>query len=163
MFIHFADPDVMGHRYGIHSPQKIQALEEVDSAIGMIVKAAEDAGILEESVFIISADHGSHDVTNKAGNTVGTHGSSKPEDVTIPWIVWGKGVKSGETITVPVQQFSTAATALWALDIPVPESFWSPAVTSAFEADCCVSGSDAACGESGKRQARPMLKHRHRR
>lgn len=151
-FIHFADPDVMGHRHGIHSPEKIQALEDTDTAIGMIKKAVADAGMLEDSVFIISADHGSHDKTKKDGKIYGTHGSSKPEDVTIPWIVWGKGVKSGTTITAPVLQYSTAATALWLLDVPVPESFWAGPVTSAFENGSRVSASNSP--------TKPVLNHR---
>src|SRR5690606_18224106 len=73
-FIHFADPDVMGHRHGIHSPEKKQALADTDAAIGIIKKAIDDAGLTDESVIIISADHGSHDTENKAGQTVGTHG-----------------------------------------------------------------------------------------
>ena len=85
------------------------------------------------SVIILTADHGSHDVKNKDGKIVGTHGSAETSDVTIPWVAWGKGVKEDYAITAPVVQYDTAATALWLLNIPVPDYFWGRPVTSAFE------------------------------
>jgi arylsulfatase A-like enzyme len=64
---------------------------------------------------------------------VGTHGSAESVDVRIPWVAWGKGVRKGFTVTAVVVQYDTAATALWLLGIPVPESFWGRPVSSAFE------------------------------
>ena len=43
----------------------------------------------------------------------------------------GAGAKTAP-ITAAVVQYDTAATALWLLGIPVPESFWGRPVTSAF-------------------------------
>ncbi len=59
-------------------------------------------------------------------------GDPTSDDVTIPWVAWGKSVKPGFEITAPVVQYDTAATALWLLGIPVPEGFWGRPVTSAF-------------------------------
>lgn len=132
-FIHFRDPDTAGHASGANSPEKIKALKECDEALKTIRDAVAAAGVLEQSVFMLTADHGSHDTKNKEGKTVGTHGSAETEDVLIPWIVWGKGVKKDFTITAPVVQYDTAATALWLLHTPVPESFWGRPITSAFK------------------------------
>jgi len=132
-FIHFGDPDVKGHAFGMDSPEKMQAFADTDKALGVILDAVDKAGLTKSSVFILTADHGGHDIKDKNGIVRGTHGNSSPEDVTIPWIAWGKGVKPGFTITAPVVQYDTAATALWLLDIPVPESFWGRPVTSAFD------------------------------
>jgi len=134
-FIHFADPDTAGHAYGAFSPEKVQALKDCDEALKTIKDAVAAAGILDDSVFILTADHGSHDIKNKDGKTVGTHGSPDALDVTIPWVAWGKSVKKDYTVTAPVVQYDTAATALWLLGLPVPESFWGRPVTSAFEAN----------------------------
>ncbi len=122
-FIHFTDPDNTGHKYGWGSPQQIKAFSEVDAALAEIVKAIEAAVISQESVLIITADHGGHGKT---------HGGKKPEDMLIPWIAWGKNVKKGLTITGPVMTYDTAATALWLLDLPVPEAFDGKPVTGAF-------------------------------
>jgi predicted AlkP superfamily pyrophosphatase or phosphodiesterase len=131
-FIHFADPDTLGHAFGINSPEKIQALVDCDAALKTIKDAIAAAGILDDSVIILTADHGAHDTRNRSGKTVGTHGSAEAADVTIPWIVWGKGVKNDFLITGTVLQYDTAATVLWLLDIPIPEHFWGRPVTSAF-------------------------------
>ncbi|WP_052573677.1 alkaline phosphatase family protein [Haloferula sp. BvORR071] len=132
-FIHFGDPDVKGHEFGIDSPQKMQAYADTDKALKVLRDAVANAGIADSSVFILTADHGCHDIKDSNGITRGTHGSSSPEDVTIPWIAWGKGVKPGKTITAPVVQYDTAATALWLLGVPLPEGFWGRPVSSAFE------------------------------
>lgn len=132
-FIHFGEPDVKGHAHGIHSPEKMQAFADSDEALKMIRDAVEAAGLTATSVFILTADHGCHDIKDKEGITRGAHGSSSPDDVTIPWVAWGCGVKPGFTIENPVVQYDTAATALWLLGVPVPDSFWGRPVLSAFQ------------------------------
>jgi arylsulfatase A-like enzyme len=132
-FIHFGEPDVKGHAFGIYSAEKMQAFAESDHALKAIRDAVDAAGIASTSVFILTADHGCHDTKDKNGMTRGAHGTSSPDDVRIPWVVWGKGVKPGFTITHPVVQYDTAATALWLLGVPVPDDFWGRPVTTAFQ------------------------------
>ncbi|MEI6338503.1 MAG: alkaline phosphatase family protein [Verrucomicrobiota bacterium] len=141
-FIHFSDPDSAGHKFGVNSPEKLQAMAEADAALQVILDAIEAAGLTKSSVIIVTADHGGHDRT-PAENAErqargepyqpGTHGSAEWSDVCIPWIAWGEGVKKNHRITSPVVTYDTAATALWLLDLPVPESFWGRPVTDAFE------------------------------
>jgi hypothetical protein len=131
-FIHFRDPDTAGHKYGVNSPEKIQAFRNCDAALETIKDAIAAAGLTDSSVIILTADHGSHDIKDKNGRTVGTHGSAESVDVKIPWVAWGNGVKKHFTITAPVVQYDTAATALWLLGVPLPKSFWGRPVTSAF-------------------------------
>lgn len=132
-FIHFRDPDTAGHAHGASSPEKMAALADCDAALKTIKDAIAAAGLTDSSVIILTADHGSHDIKDKNGIIRGTHGAAETSDVTIPWIAWGKGVKPDYTITAPVVQYDTAATALWLLDVPLPASFWGRPVTSAFE------------------------------
>jgi len=137
-FIHFGDPDVAGHKYGVDSPEKMQALADCDAALKTLRDAVQAAGIASSSVFILTADHGGHDIPEVkegqlTGRMVGTHGSPATEDVQIPWIIWGKGVRPHTEITAPVVIYDTAATALWLLGIDAPESFWGRPVVSAFE------------------------------
>ncbi len=131
-FIHFRDPDSAGHAHGANSPEKVQALKDCDEALKVIKDAIAAAGLTDSSVIILTADHGSHDIL-KNGKTVATHGTAESVDVKIPWVAWGKGVKKDFTITAPVIQYDTAATALWLLHVPLPESFWGRPVTSAFK------------------------------
>ncbi len=122
-FIHFADSDVAGHKYGWGSPQQIQSFADEDVALQILRDAIKAADIENDSVMILTADHGGHDKT---------HGSNSPEDMTIPWIAWGASVKPNFTITAPVTTYDTAATALWLLDLPVPAEFDGKPVESAF-------------------------------
>jgi predicted AlkP superfamily pyrophosphatase or phosphodiesterase len=124
-FIHFPDPDTAGHKSGWGSPEQKEAFKVTDQALSQVVDAIKKAGIADTSVIIISADHGGHDKT---------HGSTMPEDMTIPWIAWGQGVKPHHAITQAVTTYDTAATALWLLGVPVPASFDGKPVTDAFEA-----------------------------
>jgi len=132
-FIHFRDPDTVGHKTGAYSKEKIQALKDCDDALRTIKDAIAAAGVLDQSVLILTADHGSHDSKDKDGKTIGSHGDARPEDVLIPWVAWGKGVKKNFAITAPVVQYDTAATALWLLRVPLPEHFWGRPITSAFK------------------------------
>jgi arylsulfatase A-like enzyme len=95
-----------------------------DQALWQVTKAIKDAGIEETSVIIVTADHGGHDLG---------HGEDIPDDMNIPWVAWGKGVKKNVSITEPVTTFDTAATALWLLDVPVPTEFDGKPVVSAFD------------------------------
>ncbi|XHR27238.1 MAG: alkaline phosphatase family protein [Chthoniobacteraceae bacterium] len=136
-FIHFGDPDVAGHKFGMNSEEKMKAFAECDAALKTIREAVKAAGIEGSSVFILTADHGGHDVPEvkddqPTGKTYGTHGSPAKDDVEIPWVVWGKDVKPGFEIAAPVVIYDTAATALWLLGIDPPESFWGRPVVSAF-------------------------------
>jgi predicted AlkP superfamily pyrophosphatase or phosphodiesterase len=132
-FIHFRDPDTAGHAHGGSSPEKMQALADCDAALKTIKDAIAVAGLTGSSVIILTADHGSHDIKDKNGKTAGTHGSAETSDVEIPWVAWGAGVKKNFIITAPVVQYDTAATALWLLGLPLPESFWGRPVISAFK------------------------------
>lgn len=130
--VHFGEPDATGHAFGVRSAEKMKALEEADDALGVMVDTIEKAGVLDQCIIILTSDHGGHDEI-KDGKPAGKHGSSSPDDVTIPWIVWGTGVKKGFTITAAVVTYDTAATALWLLGLPIPESFWGRPVVSAFQ------------------------------
>jgi predicted AlkP superfamily pyrophosphatase or phosphodiesterase len=122
-FIHLTDADKAGHKYGWGSPEQIQAFAKIDAALGVILKGIKSAGITDESVLIITADHGGHRKT---------HGDNTPEDVMIPWIAWGKDVKKESTIAANVTTCDTAATALWILGLPLPTSCDGAPVTDAF-------------------------------
>jgi arylsulfatase A-like enzyme len=122
-FIHFTDADDTGHRYGWGSPRQRRALGEVDAALETVIKAIDEAGIANRSVLIITADHGGH------GRT---HGSRRPEDMNIPWIAWGEGVRKGWPIPSLVTTCDTTATALWLLDVPASGALDGKPVVDAF-------------------------------
>lgn len=122
-FVHFADPDGAGHQYGWGSPQQKKAFADTDAALRTLRDAVDKAGIAGRSTFIITADHGGHDKT---------HGTTSPEDMTIPWIAWGASTKKNYWIQDKVTTYDTAATALWLLGVPVPANWDGKPVVDAF-------------------------------
>jgi len=122
MFIHFPTTDDMGHVYGWLSNEQLSVLYRADQAIGNLLAELDARGLREETLIIITADHGGHDIT---------HGSSMPEDMTIPWIASGAGIHPMQ-LTTPVQTVDTAATAAYALGLSIPAEWDGVPVYEAF-------------------------------
>jgi predicted AlkP superfamily pyrophosphatase or phosphodiesterase len=122
-FIHLADPDVVGHKYGWGSPEQRRSLEEVDRALHDILSALRKGGLRGNTVLIVTADHG--------GRGKG-HSEDVLENVRIPWIAWGAGVRHGTELTRPINTCDTAATALWLLDVTPPERLDGRPIREAF-------------------------------
>jgi predicted AlkP superfamily pyrophosphatase or phosphodiesterase len=110
-FVHFSDPDEFGHSKGWMSPAQIKAIAQSDKCLGVLYEALEKSGLVEDTLIIVSADHGGH---NKV------HSGAKPIDRLIPWIACGPGVREGFHIPTEISTVDTAATALSALGLPIP-------------------------------------------
>ncbi len=123
-FVHFSDPDELGHSQGWMSAPQMQAIANSDRCLGILYEALEQSGLLEDTLIIVSADHGGH---NK------THSGAKRIDRVIPWMACGPGVREDFVITDEVSTLDTAATALYALGLPIPETFAGRARTEIFE------------------------------
>lgn len=122
MFVHFPTADWMGHLYGWLSPEQFSVLFRADQALGNLLAEFDARGIREETLIIVTADHGGHDFI---------HGSSLPEDMTIPWIAFGAGVQPA-SLTGKITTTDTAATAAFALNLPIPEEWDGVPVYEAF-------------------------------
>jgi predicted AlkP superfamily pyrophosphatase or phosphodiesterase len=123
LFIHLAEPDYAGHLFGWMGRSYARAVTDADRAVGLVVAHADARFGPRQYTLIVTADHGGH------GRT---HGTAEAADITIPWIVWGEGVRSG-TALMPVRTTDTAATALWLLGVAVPEQWTGRPVTEAFD------------------------------
>lgn len=122
MFVHFPTADWMGHLYGWLSPEQFSVLFRADQALGNLLAELDARGIREETLIIVTADHGGHDFI---------HGSSLPEDMTIPWIAFGAGIQPA-SLTGKITTTDTAATAAFALNLPIPEEWDGVPVYEAF-------------------------------
>lgn len=122
-FVHLDEPDGVGHNIGHRTPEYYKELQKVDARIGRIVKAVEDAGIANESVIIVTADHG--------GKGKG-HGGKSLDEVQIPWVVYGRGVQKGRALKQPIITYDTAATIAWLLKLKMPGSWRGLPVKEAF-------------------------------
>ncbi len=122
-FIHFDHVDHAGHEYGHGSKEYYQAVEKADVLLGQILMSIEKAGIQENTLVVISADHGG----------VGKgHGGETLNEIEIPFLIWGKGVKSNYKVNLPVYQYDNAATVAYALGLKPPAAWIGKPVKSAF-------------------------------
>ena len=122
IFAHFPNPDYFGHSTGWMSETYINELNSTDFQVGRILDELANLNLLETTLVIITADHGGHDTG---------HGTTLPEDMTIPWIAYGAGITPGTELS-GITIADTTATVLWALGLPVPESDASRPITEAF-------------------------------
>ncbi len=122
--IHLGEPDHTGHSIGHRTPAYYEALKLVDGRIGKIVAAVSAAGIEDETIIIVTADHG--------GLAKG-HGGKSLDEVEIPWIITGRGVSVNKVLQDPIITYDTAATIAWILDLKVPQAWRGKEVTEAFK------------------------------
>ncbi|UNP77391.1 Ig-like domain-containing protein [Bacillus nitratireducens] len=105
-FIHFDDIDGAGHSKGYGSPAYMQQIEKTDKNVGIVLDAIRDAGLLEDSLIIMTTDHG--------GKGYG-HGGESPEEKTIFWAANGPGILAKSSITTSMTNMDTAAVVAQAL------------------------------------------------
>jgi len=122
MFVHFPTPDWMGHEYGWLSPEQFSVLFRADEALQTILNALDAAGLRQDTLIIVTADHGGHNTT---------HGTDRIEDMTIPWIIAGPGVYHA-VLATNINTTDTAATVAWALNLPLQPDWDGRPVLEAF-------------------------------
>ena len=109
VMIHLADVDLAGHDAGWGSSEQLRVIEQVDAALGLFL---ERAAALQLRL-LVTADHGGHGTR---------HGTDLPDDVRIPWFVWGEGISAGR-IEERVSTLDTAPTLLRLLELPLPSGW----------------------------------------
>jgi predicted AlkP superfamily pyrophosphatase or phosphodiesterase len=125
LFIHFNDVDETGHKYGHgNTKEYITAIERVDQSIGKIIKAVKHAHMLESTVFVIISDHG--------GIGKG-HGGSTPQEVNVPFVISGSGIKKGHHIISLVNNYDLSPTIAKMLNAKVPDCWKGKVVEEIFE------------------------------
>lgn len=84
MFVHLDHVDHAGHHGGYWTNEYIKSIEKADSLVGIFIEKLKETGIFEETVVFIVSDHGG--LRNK-------HGGLHPDEMIVPFIISGKGVK----------------------------------------------------------------------
>ncbi|MEO5853540.1 MAG: alkaline phosphatase family protein [Nocardioides sp.] len=83
-FVHLSDIDVVGHARGWMSPAYLQAVRRADTYVGRILSAIEKAGETDETMVVVTADHG--------GMGTGHSDAAAYADYRIPFLVVGPDV-----------------------------------------------------------------------
>jgi predicted AlkP superfamily pyrophosphatase or phosphodiesterase len=119
IFVYLGTVDTSGHFYSWMSDGYLAQVARVDAIFGQLYDA-----IPRNTVLIVHADHGGHERF---------HGTDMPEDMTIPYIIAGAGVKAGYTIQRPVSLLDSAPTIARLLNVPIPRDWEGTPIEEAFD------------------------------
>ncbi len=122
-FVHFSDPDEVGHAKGWGTDDYTKAAARADKCLGVVLEALDEAGLTDDTLVILTADHGGHNHVHSGALLI---------DREIPWIARGPGVRVGHRIHAPISTVDTAATALYALGLPISSSLIGKPVMEIF-------------------------------
>jgi len=125
LLVHAADPDDRGHALGWMGEEYLRVIAAAPSLIERLLRAFDEAGVATDALLVVTADHGGHDLT---------HGTSRSEDMTIPWLAFGGAARQGVALDRRIVVHDTAATALAALGVPVPPDWQGQPVQEALRA-----------------------------
>lgn len=120
----FDNPDHVGHADGHDTPAYYAKLKELDGYIGRILDAVKKAGIYDNSIIILTADHGG---INKG------HGGKTMQEMESPFIIAGKNVKKGGAFEESMIQFDCASTMAYIFGLKQPQVWIGRPMTQVFE------------------------------
>ncbi len=121
----FDNPDHVGHQAGHDTEPYYDKLTELDGYIGRILNAVKDAGMWDDTIFIITSDHGGIEKN---------HGGITMQEMETPFVIFGKGIKSeGKEFRESMMQFDVASTIAYALGLEQPQVWIGRPMVQVFE------------------------------
>lgn len=120
----FDEPDHVGHSIGHDTPQYYAKLHELDGYIARIVQAVKDAGIYDDTVFILTSDHG--------GINLG-HGGITLVEMNTPFIISGKGIRNTGNFSEVMMQTDVSPTIAHILGLTPPQAWTGRPMLHLFE------------------------------
>ena len=119
LFIQLDEADGAGHGSGYNTPTQHAKITEQDALIGKLYEVYEKLGILEDTLFIVTADHGGN------GNS---HGGWTDAEKYVMFAAAGKTVEKGGSIT-DMEVRDVPLVVLHALGLEAPTT-WSARIPS---------------------------------
>lgn len=119
----YNQPDSKGHKIGFGSPEYYEKLNTLDKRIGEIIDAVKEAGMEKETIFMIVADHGGKGTK---------HGGKTMEEMEIPLIFSGKGIKENHEIQASTMIYDIAPTIAYIFNLETPQVWTGRAITEVF-------------------------------
>ncbi len=110
----FDQLDHTGHADGHDTPAYYETLERLDSYVGRIIEATRRAGIYDDTIFMLTSDH---------GGTGKTHGGKSLAEMEIPFVIAGKNVRQGGPFKEMMMQYDTAATIAYIFGLETPQAW----------------------------------------
>ena len=109
LFLYLGTTDNIGHLNGWMSPEYLAQISRVDGLLGQFMESLSD-----QDTILVQADHGGHERS---------HGTDSPEDMTVPWMIAGPGIRQNHQIQRSVNLIDTAPTLARLLGVQ-PHSGW---------------------------------------
>lgn len=125
LFIHFDDPDHLGHSIGFMSKEYTKSVEETDKDVKRVIHAINESGIADRTLIMVVSDH---------GGIANTHGGTSYEEMTTPIIFAGAGVRKNYAIQQNIYKYDIAASICFALGLKAPQAWTGRPVRAAFTA-----------------------------
>lgn len=120
----YDDPDHVGHKNGHDTPEYYAKMEQLDSWLGEIIAAIKDAGIYDDSIIVVTSDHGG----------IGTsHGGRSLMEMDTPFIVSGKNIRKAGEFKQYMMQYDTAHTIAEMFGLRIPEVWRGKSMSQIFE------------------------------
>jgi len=122
------------------------SIRKVDAHIARLLESLESADVREETIVVVTADHG--EAFGEHG-LYGTHGMAHPACQQVPLVVSGdevSGTGSGDGVTGTVYQFDLLATLCELMDVSVPAGWDAVSFTDALEGQSFAGRDHAVCG-----------------
>jgi len=120
------DPDQAGHAHGWMGPTYMDAVRRVDNCVAMVLAAVDAAELTGKVHIVLTADHG--------GIALG-HSDDRPENRTIPFLVYGPTVRAGSKLGSPEKPTSVmdaAPTIAHMLGLKMPDTIKGRVLAEAF-------------------------------
>lgn len=115
LFVQFDSVDGTGHRHGYGTPEHFESITKADVLVRDIYNAACEALDMNDTLFIVIADHGG--ANNKNGG--GTHGGWSDTEKLVTFAATGQNVKCGFIESMNIRDL--AAIVLYSFGIDLPE------------------------------------------
>ena len=125
LLVYFGEIDHVGHSAGHDTPEYYKAVKTIDMCIGDVIQSVKDAGIYDNTVFVVTSDHG--------GIGLG-HGGINPLEMETPFVLCGKGIKKLGNLNKICVQVDVAPTLAAILGINMPaDEIWGRPLTEVLE------------------------------
>ena len=123
LYVHFGSPDSMGHMHGYGTPEHLNQINVIDGYVGRIFDKLTEKGIIDDTLFIVTSDHG--------GTPEKRHGGLSDGEKFAMFAARGKTVeKRGVPFDMEIRD--TAAVVLFALGIEIPKCYTARVPTGLF-------------------------------
>jgi len=123
LFVQFDEVDGAGHGHGYGTEKHLEQITATDKMIARIYEMYEKRGFIDDTLFIVTADHGGF------GHS---HGGITEEEMRVMFALRGKTVeKNGAAVDMQIRD--TASVVLYALGYAQPENWTSLVPTGIFE------------------------------